>query len=229
MRANKCLGRRRQVTFALGDKDASGGRGNLAGADIELIGHQASQRVGNVLARKRMVGARRQHDAVVASAANDGRRASLHVVATRHKVAVHAGIPEPRHERVAKRIAPNRTDHARTRTHARSGHSLVGAFATGVGDKPATADGLARTRHTLACHRKVHVHAAKHRNDAAICHGNLLVRRLCARHRPSTVRPRTSITLVHFDVDARLSLRQQQAFTGTGGYNECVLIILVIG
>ncbi len=37
------------------------------------------------------------------------------------------------------------------------------------------------------------------------------------------------ITLVHFDVDARLSLRQQQAFTGAGSYNEGVLIILVIG
>ena len=37
------------------------------------------------------------------------------------------------------------------------------------------------------------------------------------------------ITLVHFDVDARLSLRQQQAFTGAGSYNEYVLIILVIG
>ena len=185
--------------------------------------------MGNVLARKRMVGARRQHDAVVASAANDGRRASLHVVATRHKVAAHAGVLETRHERVAKCITADRTDHARTRTHACGGHSLVGAFATGVGDKPAAADGLTRTRHALACHRKVHVHAAEHRNDAAICHGNLLVRRLCTHCRPSIVRPRTSITLVHFDVDARLSLRQQQAFTGTGGYNECVLIILVIG
>ena len=38
-----------------------------------------------------------------------------------------------------------------------------------------------------------------------------------------------SITLVHFDVDARLRLRQQQAFTGAGSYNEYVLIILVIG
>jgi hypothetical protein len=43
------------------------------------------------------------------------------------------------------------------------------------------------------------------------------------------MRSRTSITLVHFDVDARLSLHRQQAFTGTGGYNEGVLIILVIG
>ena len=103
------------------------------------------------------------------------------------------------------------------------------SLAAGVGDKAAATDGLTRARHVLARHRKVHVHAAEHRNDAAICHGILLVRRLCARHRPSTVRPRTSITLVHFDVDARLSLRQQQAFTGTGGYNECVLIILVIG
>ena len=162
-------------------------------------------------------------------AADDGRRTGLHVVATRHKTAVHAGIPEPRHERVAKCITPDRTDHARMRTHARSGHSLVGAFATGVGDKPATTDGLARTRHALACHRKIHVHAAEHRNDAAICHGNLLVCGLYTHRRPSIVRPRTSITLVHFDVDARLSLRQQQAFTGTGGYNECVLIILVIG
>ena len=45
--------------------------------------------------------------------------------------------------------------------------------------------------------------------------------RLCALAPP--------ITLVHFDVDARLSLRQQQAFTGAGSYNEYVLIILVIG
>ena len=46
-------------------------------------------------------------------------------------------------------------------------------------------------------------------------------RRLCALAPP--------ITLVHFDVDACLSLRQQQAFTGAGSYNEYVLIILVIG
>lgn len=38
-----------------------------------------------------------------------------------------------------------------------------------------------------------------------------------------------SITLVHFDVNDRLRLRQQQAFTGAGSYNEYVLIILVIG
>ena len=30
-------------------------------------------------------------------------------------------------------------------------------------------------------------------------------------------------------MNARLRLRQQQAFTGAGGYNEYVLIILVIG
>ncbi len=30
-------------------------------------------------------------------------------------------------------------------------------------------------------------------------------------------------------MDARLSLRQQQAFTGAGSYNEYMLIILVIG
>ena len=46
-------------------------------------------------------------------------------------------------------------------------------------------------------------------------------------HRLCTLAP--PITLVHFDVDARLSLRQQQAFTGAGSYNEGVLIILVIG
>ena len=117
----------------------------------------------------------------------------------------------------------------RVRAHARSSYGLVGAFAAGVGDKPAAANGLARTRHALARHRKVHVHAAERRNDAAICHGNLLVRGLCTRRWPSIVRSRASITLVHFDVDARLSLRRQQAFTGAGGYNEDVLIILVIG
>lgn len=37
------------------------------------------------------------------------------------------------------------------------------------------------------------------------------------------------ITLVHFDVNAPLRLRQQQAFTGAGSYNEYVLSILVIG
>ena len=229
MSASKRLDSRHKVTFALGDKDASGSRGNLAGVAIELIGHQTPQRAGNVLARKCMVGARRQHDAVIALTANDGRRSRLHVVATRHKVTVHASILEPRHERRAKRVAADRADHARARAHARSCYGLVGAFAAGVGDKPAAADGLARTRHALARHRKVHVHAAEHRNDAAICHGNLLVRGLCTRYRPSIVRSRTSITLVHFDVDARLSLRQQQAFTGVGGYNESVLIILVIG
>ena len=56
--ANKRLGRRRKVTFALGDKDASGSRGNLAGVAVELMGHQAPQCAGNVRARKRMVGAR---------------------------------------------------------------------------------------------------------------------------------------------------------------------------
>ena len=48
-----------------------------------------------------------------------------------------------------------------------------------------------------------------------------------AGRRSRTLAP--PITLVHFDVDARLSLRQQQAFTGAGSYNEGVLIILVIG
>ena len=176
-----------------------------------------------------MIGARRQHDAVVALTANDGRRSRLHIIATRHKVTVHASILEPRHERRAKRIAPDRADHARVRAHVRSCHGLVGALAAGIADKSAAADGLARTWHALARHRKVHVHAAEHRNDAAICHGNLLVRGLCARCWPSIVRSRASITLVHFDVNARLSLHRQQAFTGAGGYNEGVLIILVIG
>ena len=229
MSANKRLGRRRKVTFALGDKDASGSRGNIAGVSVELIGYQTPQRAGNILARERMVGARRQHDAVVALAANDGRRSRLHVIATRYKDTVHAGVLEPRHERRAKCVAADRADHMRVRAHARSSYGLVGAFAAGVGDKPAAANGLARTRHALARHRKVHVHAAEHRNDAAICHGNLLVRGLCTRLWPSIVRSRASITLVHFDVDARLSLRRQQAFTGAGGYNEDVLIILVIG
>ena len=136
---------------------------------------------------------------------------------------------EPRHQCVTKCIAPDGADHARARTHARGGDSLVCTLAAGVGDKTASADGLARTRHALARHRKVHVHAAEHRNDAAICHGNLLIRGLYAHRRPSIVCFRTSITLVHFDVNARLRLRQQQAFTGAGGYNEYVLIILVIG
>ena len=58
MSAYKRLGRRHKVTFALGDKDASDSRGNLAGVSVELIGNQTPQRAGNVLARKRMVGAR---------------------------------------------------------------------------------------------------------------------------------------------------------------------------
>ena len=146
-----------------------------------------------------------------------------------YKVTVHAGVLEPHHERRAERIATDRADHVRARAHTRGSYGLIGALASGVGDKPAAANGLARTRHALARHRKVHVHAAEHRNDAAICHGNLLVRGLCTRCRPSIVCSRTSITLVHFDVNARLSLRQQQAFTGAGSYNEGVLIILVIG
>ena len=56
--ANNRLGRRRKVTFALGDKDASGSRGNLAGVAVELIGHQTTQGADHILARKRMVGAR---------------------------------------------------------------------------------------------------------------------------------------------------------------------------
>ena len=147
----------------------------------------------------------------------------------RYKVTVHAGVLEPRHERRTERVATDRADHVRARAHARGSYGLVGAFAAGISDKSAAADGLACTRHALARHRKVHVHAAEHHNDAAICHGNLLVRGLCTRCWPSIVRSRTSITLVHFDVDARLSLRRQQAFTGAGGYNEGVLIILVIG
>ena len=229
MGTRECRGRCHQVAFALGDKDASDSRGNIVGVAVELIGHQTSQRAGNVLARKRMVSARRQHDAVVALAANDGRRSRLHVIAARHELNAHAGIPKSRHQRIAKRIAPDRANHARARTHARGGDGLVSALATGVGDKTAAADGLARARHALARHRKVHVHAAEHRNDAAICHGNLLVCGPYAHRRPSIVRSRTSITLVHFDVNARLRLRQQQAFTGAGSYNEYVLIILVIG
>ena len=229
MSANKRLGSRCKITFALGDKDASGSRGDLVGVAVELIGHQTSQRAGHILTRKRVVGARRQHDAVVALAANDSRGTGLHVIATRHELNVHAGILKPRHERIAKRIAPDRANHARARTHARGGDGLVSALATGVGDKTAATNGLARAWHALARHRKVHVHAAEHRNDAAICHGNLLIRGPYAHRRPSIVRPRTSITLVHFDVNAPLRLRQQQAFTGAGSYNEYVLIILVIG
>ncbi len=56
MSANKRLGRK--VTFALGDKDASGSRGNLAGVAVRPLGHQTPQRAGNVRTRKRMVGAR---------------------------------------------------------------------------------------------------------------------------------------------------------------------------
>ena len=176
-----------------------------------------------------MVGARRKHDAVIALATDDGRRARLHVVAVRHKLNAHVGILESRHQRIAKRIAPDGADHARARAHACGGYGLVGALTAGVGDKTAAANGLARARHALARHRKVHVHAAEYRNDAAICHGNLLICGLYTHRRPSIVRPRTSITLVHFDVNARLRLRQQQAFTGVGSYNGYVLIILVIG
>ena len=146
-----------------------------------------------------------------------------------YKVTVHTGVLEPHHERRAERVATDSADHARARTHARGGDGLVSALATGVGDKTATTDCLARARHALARHRKVHVHAAEHRNDAAICHGNLLICGLCTHRRPSIARLRTSITLVHFDVNAPLRLRQQQAFTGAGSYNEYVLIILVIG
>ena len=108
-----------------------------------------------------------------------------------YKVTVHAGILEPRHKRIAKGITPNSADHARARTHARSGDGLIGALAAGVGDKPAAADGLARTRYALARHRKVHVHAAEHRNDAAIYHGNLLICGPYTHRRPSIVRSRT--------------------------------------
>ena len=146
-----------------------------------------------------------------------------------YKVTVHAGVLEPHHERCAERVATDRADHVRARAHTRGSYGLIGALAAGVGDKPAAADGLARTRYALARHRKVHVHAAEHRNDAAICHGNLLICGLCTHRRPSIARLRTSITLVHFDVNAPLRLRQQQAFTGAGSYNEYVLIILVIG
>ena len=191
MSASKRLGRRCKVTFALGDKDAASSRGKLAGIAVELVGHQAPQCAGNVLARKRMVGARRQHDAVVALAANDSRGTGLHVIATRHKLNAHAGILEPCHKRIAKGIAPNSANHARARTHARSSDGLVSALATSVGDKTAATDGLARTRHALARHRKVHVHAAEHRNDAVIRHGNLLVFRLCAHRRPTIVHSRT--------------------------------------
>ena len=176
-----------------------------------------------------MVGARRQHDAVVSLAANDGRRSRLHIIAMHYKVTVHAGVLEPRHERRAERVATDRADHVRASAHTRGSYGLIGALAAGVGDKPAAGDGLARTRYALARHRKVHVHAAEHRNDAAICHGNLLICGPYAHRsrRSCTLAP--PITLVHFDVDARLSLRQQQAFTGAGSYNEGVLIILVIG
>ena len=155
------------------------------------MGHQTPQRAGNVRARKRMVGARRQHDAVVALTANDGRRPRRHVVAARHIIAAHTGILEPCHKRIAKRIAPDRANHTRARTHTRGSYGLVGALAAGVGDKPAAADGLARTRYALARHRKVHVHAAEHRNDAAICHGNLLICGPYAHRRPSIVHSRT--------------------------------------
>ena len=138
-----------------------------------------------------MVGARRQHDAVVALAANDSRGTGLHVIATRHKLNAHAGILEPCHKRIAKGIAPNSADHARARTHARSGNGLIGSLTAGVGDKTAATDGLARARHALARHRKVHVHAAEHRNDAVIRHGNLLVFRLYAHRRPTIVHSRT--------------------------------------
>ena len=191
MSARKRRGRCCKVTFALGNKDASGSRGNLAGIAVELVGHQAPQCAGNVLARKRMVGARRQHDAVVALTANDSRGTGLHVIATRHKLNAHAGILEPCHKRIAKGIAPNSANHARARTHARSGNGLIGSLTAGVGDKTAATDGLARARHALARHRKVHVHAAEHRNDAVIRHGNLLVFRLCAHRRPTIVHSRT--------------------------------------
>ena len=191
VRPSKRPSRRRKVTFALGDKDAASSRGNLAGIAVELVGHQAPQCAGNVLARKRMVGARRQHDAVVALTANDSRGTGLHVIATRHKLNAHAGILEPCHKRIAKGIAPNSANHARARTHARSGNGLIGSLTAGVGDKTAATDGLARARHALARHRKVHVHAAEHRNDAVIRHGNLLVFRLCAHRRPTIVHSRT--------------------------------------
>ena len=58
MSANERLGRRCKVTFALGDKDASDSRGNIAGVSVESIGYQTPQRAGNILARERMVGAR---------------------------------------------------------------------------------------------------------------------------------------------------------------------------
>ena len=108
-----------------------------------------------------------------------------------YKVTVHAGVLEPRHERRAERVATDRADHVRARAHTRGSYSLIGALAAGVGDKPAAADGLARTRYALARHRKVHVHAAEHRNDAAICHGNLLICGPYAHRRPSIVHSRT--------------------------------------
>ena len=191
MSARERRGRCHQIAFALGNKDASGSRGNLAGIAVELVGHQAPQCAGNVIARKRMVGTRRKHNTVVALATNDGRRARLHVVAPRHELNAHAGILEPCHERIAKGIAPNSADHARARTHARSGNGLIGSLTAGVSDKTAAIDRLARTRHALARHRKVHVHAAEHRNDAVIRHGNLLVFRLCAHRRPTIVHSRT--------------------------------------
>ena len=191
MGARERRGRRHQVAFALGDKDAAGSRGEPADIAIELIGHQIAQRTSHIIARKRMVGTRRQHDTIIALAADDGRRARLHVVAPRHELNAHAGILEPCHKRIAKGIAPNSANHARARTHARSCHGLVGALTAGIGDKAAAADSLARTRHALARHRKVHVHTAEHRNNAAICHGNLLVCGLCTHRRPSIVRLRT--------------------------------------
>ena len=191
MGARERRGRRHQVAFALGNKDAAGRRGEPADIAIELIGHQIAQRTGHVIARKRMVGTRRKHNTVVALATNDGRRARLHVVAPRHELNAHAGVPKSRHQRIAKRIAPDRADHARARTHARSGNGLIGSLTAGVGDKTAAIDRLARTRHALARHRKVHVHAAEHRNDAVIRHGNLLVFRLCAHRRPTIVHSRT--------------------------------------
>ena len=149
------------------------------------------QRAGHILTRKRVVGARRQHDAVVTLTANDSRGTGLHVIETCHKLNAHAGILEPCHKCIAKGIAPNSADHARAHTHARGGDGLVGALATGIGDKTAATDCLARARHALARHRKVHVHAAEHRNDAAICHGNLLICEPYAHRRPSIVHSRT--------------------------------------
>ena len=108
-----------------------------------------------------------------------------------YKVTVHAGVLEPHHERRAERVATDRADHVRARAHTRGSYGLIGALAAGVGDKPTAADGLARTRYALARHRKVHVHAAEHRNDAVIRHGNLLICGPYAHRRPSIVRSRT--------------------------------------